>query len=397
MDEPSEARLRAAFAAERASPGAPPDERWPVDVYRGGDWTAERDRLFGRVWLPVAHASAVATPGQWVAREVHGRPVVVVRGDDGALRAFRNLCVHRRAVVVRGDAGCARAGFTCPYHGVRYGLDGAVAAVPDGSVLPAAVATDRLPPIPVRVAAGFVFVAAGDDPPPFDAFLPEALRAELDVWSVADLVPIASRTWDGPFDWKLGVEAFIEPLHGPFLHPRTVAPFVNHRASAMDAFGDHCRMALAFRDPRLYRPDGLLGRAAAAAGVGLLPGLGPLHREANFVALLFPGWVVNLLPHHVTTIGFTPLGPRATRVSLALYAPPPATDAARAFWATVWPGHVRLVEEDLENLRWLQQGVDDPAAGPLRLSRYERQIGWFRAAVARWIVAGPTPGLTSAG
>ena len=388
MREETEARLRAEVEAERAAAGVRSDEPLPeplsVDAYRGGDWERERDRLFRRIWLPVCRDEDLPETGRWIARTLHGHEIAVLRGPDGIV-ARRNRCVHRGAVVLRGPSGHAPDGFACPYHGIRYALDGRVCGVPESASHHPDLGTDALPSLPAASWAGFVFVALEPDPPPFDVFLPSDLREELDAWDWPELVRVDRREWEGAFDWKLGVEAFVEPLHGPFLHPRTVAPFVNHRASGMRRFGDHSRMALAYRDPRLYGPDGLLGRAAAARGVRPGPRLNGLQREATFVTLVFPGLVTNHLPHHTTTIAFEPLGPRRTRVVLELFAPPADTDDQRAFYASLWPGHVRLVEEDVENLAWVQRGLDDPTAPPIRLSRYERQLAWFREAVGRWL------------
>src|SRR5690606_37129987 len=104
---------------------ATPPASWYVDP---AHFEAERRGTFARHWLVAALAHEVAGPGDFVASELLDEPVVVVRGHDGVLRAFHNVCRHHAAPVARG-AGCARA-LVCGYHGWTYRLDGSLRAAP---------------------------------------------------------------------------------------------------------------------------------------------------------------------------------------------------------------------------------------------------------------------------
>jgi nitrite reductase/ring-hydroxylating ferredoxin subunit len=102
--------------------------REPVANYRTTErFVAEIDVFRSR---PVAlcPGAALAEPGAYLSRDAGGTPVVAVRGDDGVVRAFRNVCRHRGAAVVCG-AGRATA-LACPYHGWTYQLDGRLRGVP---------------------------------------------------------------------------------------------------------------------------------------------------------------------------------------------------------------------------------------------------------------------------
>jgi len=83
----------------------------------------ERSRIFDRCWIYAAHASEVAEPGQFIAREVAGRALIVNRDRDGRLHVFFNTCTHRGALVCRESRGKAR-NFSCPYHGWTFADDG---------------------------------------------------------------------------------------------------------------------------------------------------------------------------------------------------------------------------------------------------------------------------------
>ena len=83
----------------------------------------ERKTVFSRTWQMVGRAEQVAAPGQYITAEVAGEPVVAVRGQDGNLRGFFNVCRHHAAAVMTEPCGTA-ARLQCPYHGWTYGLDG---------------------------------------------------------------------------------------------------------------------------------------------------------------------------------------------------------------------------------------------------------------------------------
>ena len=83
----------------------------------------ERSSVFGGTWQIVGRADQVREKGQFFTADLAGEPILVVRSDDGQLRAFYNVCRHHAAAVDTEAAGCAKQ-FRCPYHGWTYGNDG---------------------------------------------------------------------------------------------------------------------------------------------------------------------------------------------------------------------------------------------------------------------------------
>jgi len=116
--------------AANAQPGV--DRRHLVDNRLYTDpraFALERERIFERVWTFYCHESELAQPGQYLAREIAGAPLLVVRNVRGALRGFYNTCRHRGSLVA--DQPCGRtASFRCRYHWWTYSLDGALLGVP---------------------------------------------------------------------------------------------------------------------------------------------------------------------------------------------------------------------------------------------------------------------------
>src|SRR6202789_3171619 len=90
----------------------------------------ERINVFGKTWQLVARTDQVQSSGKFISTMVAGEPVVVVRGNDGVLRAFYNVCRHHAAAVVTQACGHASI-LRCPYHGWNYGLDGSLKGMPE--------------------------------------------------------------------------------------------------------------------------------------------------------------------------------------------------------------------------------------------------------------------------
>jgi nitrite reductase/ring-hydroxylating ferredoxin subunit len=135
MDATLESTIRDRIETEKART-APPSEAVVVPLIPTERYTdpafyqLEKERVFARTWLFVGHESEWAESGAYRQMPRSGAPIVVVRGEDDALRAFYNSCRHRGAPVTRDDCGTARR-LTCQYHSWSYGLDGGLRAVPD--------------------------------------------------------------------------------------------------------------------------------------------------------------------------------------------------------------------------------------------------------------------------
>ena len=131
----------------------------PVEAYTSEQVLArEIDRLFGRGWLCAGRTADIPNAGDYLTTELptpgeSARSVLVVRGDDGIVRAFDNVCIHRGAQLVEGCGTEAR--LTCPYHAWVYRLDGSLIGAPHLSLDPSGY---QLAELRTEVWEGFVFV-----------------------------------------------------------------------------------------------------------------------------------------------------------------------------------------------------------------------------------------------
>jgi phenylpropionate dioxygenase-like ring-hydroxylating dioxygenase large terminal subunit/AcrR family transcriptional regulator len=193
----------------------------PAWAYHSAEFhELEREHLFLPSWQIVCHASELPEAGDYVAFEFFGRRGFVVRGTDGEVRAFHNVCRHRAHAVVQGDRGhCARF-LTCMYHGWTYHLDGRNRSVSAADSFPK---FDRsqygLVPIELEVFMGMVFVRfASGGPSVAERMAPHV--AELSHYKIEQMVPL-DEVWthELAIDWKNVVENYVEDYHFPIGHP----------------------------------------------------------------------------------------------------------------------------------------------------------------------------------
>lgn len=142
-------------------------ETLPASIYTSQNvFDFEMEKIFAKTWQFVGHKSDVAEPGDFVTKDIGRDSVLVVRGRNGELRAFHNVCRHRAHRLVSEKRGSLKAVVTCPYHSWAYGLDGALRP---SSVKSGVHGFDpsKIGLVPVRIEeyGSFVFVNLDDDAP----------------------------------------------------------------------------------------------------------------------------------------------------------------------------------------------------------------------------------------
>lgn len=378
MKPETQAAIVAEWQAAAQRPGAEGGGfRLPGDVYSGIlRFEAERDHVLHTTWIPVARVAELEAPGAFRTLDLVGIPVLLTHAEDGRCRAFVNACIHRGAQIVREEAGQNKQ-FHCPYHNFTYSLSGNCTQRPVPDSFPSD-APKELRQLDLEVFGGWIWIrakSAGDSN--LAEFLGEELCDELANWPFESAYLQKRQSFEAAFDWKVGIEAFLESFHLPAIHKRTAHPLLDFTRTAQQPLGLHSRMSTPFRVPTAYEPSGPLGSAAAAAGIAPFPELNEVQRTSNFSYHLFPATILNLLPTHFTLFRILPAAPGHCRFEYELYTAEPSTPAAADYNASLEPGYQKLLEEDLENLAWIQKGIAGGAMPELCLSAHERRILHF--------------------
>jgi phenylpropionate dioxygenase-like ring-hydroxylating dioxygenase large terminal subunit len=281
----------------------------------------ERERLFRGQPLFMGLSSRLPGPGDYLAEEIAGIPVLLVRGSDRVLRAFANICRHRGAPVASG-CGHARV-FSCPYHGWTYTLEGKLAGIPEQLAFPGIdKATHGLAPLPAGERHGMIFVRLVPGMPldiDVDAHL-AGLTEEFAAYQFGGYSYFSSEWMTPAINWKFGIDTFLEAYHLPALHRATVAPLIRGNLGAFDAYGEHGRMTFVRFSSSAWdgKPD---------AEWEVLPHIIAVYR-------LMPNTVLVFQSDHLETWRMIPgETPDRSRIEFAFYTPQAvSTDKARAYW-----------------------------------------------------------------
>lgn len=284
-------------------------------------FAAEQERIFERSWTCVALAADLDAPGRYHTAQVGRESVLIVRGRDGGLRAFLNVCRHRGARLCTAAAGQVRRSLQCPYHAWTYGLDGALVAAPN---LTAMTDLDRaahgLVPVALHEWLGQVWVCLDATPPSFEDEVLAQVVARLgdlvviERYGVETLALGRRVSYDVAANWKLVVENFMECYHCATIHPELteVLPEFADGYAAQYYVG---RGAAFGADVAGFTVDG-------SAGGVRLPGIADDQDRRYYAITVAPQVFLNLVPDHVIVHRMTPIAPDRTRVDCDwLFAP----------------------------------------------------------------------------
>lgn len=261
----------------------------------------EQRRVFAHSWQLVAHAAQLREAGDHVVDEIGGVPVLLVRGDDGVLRGFHNVCRHRAGPLAWCSGQGAKA-LRCKYHGWTYTLQGQLRSAPEmDSAQDFDTQSVQLPPIAVAQWQGLVFAALAPPAPLEDvlAGIDQRLHGHaLDGYAFSH-----RHSYEIACNWKVYVDNYLEGYHVPHIHP------------ALNKLLDY----------RSYRTE-------VAAWHSLQ--WSPLENAGNFYGegdalyyFVWPNIMLNILPGRLQTNRVVPLGTDRCRVDFDYYYPATA-DAA---------------------------------------------------------------------
>jgi phenylpropionate dioxygenase-like ring-hydroxylating dioxygenase large terminal subunit len=179
----------------------------------------EGNTVFARSWQMVGRADQVREPGQYITCELGREPILVVRGNDGVLRGFFNVCRHHAATVMPNAEGRTQT-LRCPYHGWTYNLDGALIVTPEfAGVRNFNRAANGLIPVQTAIWQSLIFVKLSSDGPSLEEFLNGDLALQISQLSLEKLQWMERRTYILNCNWKVFVDNYLDGgYHVPHLH-----------------------------------------------------------------------------------------------------------------------------------------------------------------------------------
>ncbi len=351
-----------------APPAGDPQADWslPGWIYTDADFAAvEAERILRPSWQIVCHVSDIAHAGDFHTFDFLGESVVVVRGENGQIHAFANVCRHRAMRLVEGPSGCARK-LVCPYHAWTYDLDGRLTGVPFRRDYPALRLEDNgLAPVEVEVWRGFVFVRLEDRGGPSVAAMMTPYDAEIAPYALEDVRTISPvRTRSRAVNWKNVGDNYSDNLHIPVAHDGLTRLF--GKSYGIEAAPWVDRMVGDLADAPTTNPwERFYARHLPEAGH-----LPATHQRRWLYFKLWPNMAFDLYPDQIDFMQWLPTGPTTCVLREMAFALPDERREMRLVRYANWRINRVVNAEDTWLIERVQAGMASRTytAGPIGAS-----------------------------
>lgn len=351
----------------------------PNDWDRGGlpAWTyhspalfdLERDKLFLTHWQVVGHVGDIPAAGDWLAFDLLGERAVVMRGADGVVRAFHNLCRHRGARVVDGSKGHCKGAIVCPFHGWVYNLDGSLRGAARPSSFGELKREDfGLKPIEMEVFHGFIFLRFKEGPQPSVATMLAPYEADFSAYGLDKLLPVRNLDWTSelPVNWKSVRDVDNEGYHVALAHPSLQELY--GRTYRDMHLRDGLSISIGWYDDTMARGWSVRNYVRISPP---RPDLPPHLQKAWTYYGLFPNAVFAVTPEGAQFYQEIPIGPGRTRLTGRLYRWPDETRQTRLARYLAYRIDRATSAEDQQLSIWSNESMKSEAFEGFHLSDLE--------------------------
>ncbi|HEV3494516.1 MAG TPA: SRPBCC family protein [Reyranella sp.] len=344
------------------------------EYYDPARYQREVSLLFRRHPIMVAFSGQLRKAGDFVVHNDTGQPILVVRGTDGTLRAFLNVCRHRSASVEVKPCGSNKRAFVCPYHGWSYDLTGRLVGITDGAAFGD---VDRsqygLRRLKVAEKYGLVWVVPtaleqGEDASlDIDSYL-GPLQVDLSGWNMQDWELHSSEPIRPRMNWKLVIDTFLELYHFRYLHPGTVYPLFLDNIATYERMDRHLRMAAAKRT--LTELEGQPKETWR------------ILDHAIVLYQLFPNTVLTYTQDHCGVFTSFPVSPDESVMHFSvLVSPEEKAKKPESYWKANVDLFAIALSEDFAIGESIQRNFPTGANSRQTFGKFEKALGWYHREV----------------
>lgn len=266
----------------------------PGKYYTSPDvFQQELEQIFYESWICCGREEKIARPGEYFVQEIGTESLIIIRDQQGEVRAFYNVCRHRGTLICTAQSGKFSKAIQCPYHAWTYSLDGRLIGAPhmdevsdfDKSAYP-------LKSVVTRVWEGMIYINLSATPRPFEEIF-STLIGKFSNWNLPALRSGGKIEYDVKANWKLIIENYSECYHCPLVHPElsSVSPYRS---------GDNDLMEGPFLGGSmlLNHDVGSLTMSMEACGV-TIHGVAPDDMNRVYYYSIFPNSLLSLHPDYV--------------------------------------------------------------------------------------------------
>lgn len=334
----------------------------------------EMMHVFLANWFWVGHVSDIPEIGDFKCQELGNERALVIRGEDGDVRAFHNLCRHRGSRVVEGNAGNCKHTVICPFHGWSYHLDGQLKNIPRSSTFPDIDKSQYgLKPLDCEVWHGLVFIRFRGDGPSVAETFAEA-EEEISLYKMEEMKAFDD-AWQFDFnlDWKAVLDIDNEGYHVPIGHPEL-----------FDLFGSSYQdqvLESGISRSHGYLKDKKCRTPLVQNYIDALPQesyLPESHQRIWIYWGAFPGFVITLMPDMVEIYQTYSLGFQKSIMAGACYALEDSRASMERSRQLNREINISVGEEDIKLVKWSDQGMRSSVYEAALLSDLELGIASFQ-------------------
>ena len=351
----------------------------PRSVYLSEDFLhLELETLFAQDWICVGRIDQFAQSGDYVTANIAGRPIMVIRDQNGALRAQSNVCLHRMSTLLEGT-GNTRS-IVCPYHAWTYNLDGRLRGAPAMTRNDGFTPADYcLPQIRCTQWLGWVMVSLNPDAPDLSQHLAD-LEALIAPYGMAEYTQTFQERHNWNTNWKILAENFMESYHLPVCHAGTIGGFVDLDEMNCPPGGTAWNYHAILKDPDApltnAHPDNTVMQGD--------------QRRTTVLVSVYPSLLITLTPGYFWYLSLLPDGPDRVEI---LYggglSPHYVNDPeSQAHFAQLKDLLDRVNDEDRGCTEAVFRGLSSELARPGHLSHLERPNYEFATYINRRVQAG---------
>jgi carnitine monooxygenase subunit len=359
------------------SDASPDDFSLPSWTYGDAEFLAlERERIFRPSWQIICHVSEIPNPGDYQCFDFIGEMLFAIRGNDGMVRAFHNVCRHRAARLLDGPRGHCTRRIVCPYHAWSYDLEGRLAAVGDRTAFPHLdITRESLAAVEMEIYAGFVFARLQGGGPTVASMM-APYHDEIAPHRFEELRPLGRVTLrPRKVNWKNVGDNYSDGLHIPVAHAGLTRLFgATYRVEARDWI-DRLSGELSERPSKNWAERMYQKYLPAAEHL-------PEARRRSWVYFkLWPNFAFDVYPDQVDIMQWIPVSPTETLIREIGYALPDARREMKVARYCNWRINRQVNEEDRVLIERVQSGmasgsyrVGPLAAGEVCLRSFGRRM-----------------------
>jgi phenylpropionate dioxygenase-like ring-hydroxylating dioxygenase large terminal subunit len=353
----------------------------PAAYFDAAYYEWELEHVLKPEWTCIAHVSQLPNPGDYLAFDLFGESLVVVRGKDGHINTLSRVCQHRGMDIMPQGLGYAERGntrlFMCPYHSWTYELDGTLKGTPEMQKTASFCRSDYpLPKYRTEVWEGFVFVTFNANAEPV-ALQYADWQAQIAPWKAGEMELVAEMEWDLAFNWKNMIENWMEPYHHMGIHQKTLQPMMPARGCwTEDPHPHYTRAHLPYRDTLVKTLQEAEAAGAKADGFMPLRNLPDYGKYEWAVHVGFPTFMMATTPDRVIWYRLLPSGPESCQLKTCILVSKEAQQ--HPTYAQDLEGEIQALtnfhKEDLVVCEAMQRGLHSSAFKQGQLSYLEAPV-----------------------